>query len=81
MKKVMLYVIYKYGSRSVIMLRIVPAGVVRTASMLLMMFYSVTSPSSFCGGKIKFIARAIVLNLVTRNVTISVATNAPKRVG
>jgi len=43
----------------------VPEGVVGIASMLLMMFYSITSPSSFCGGKIEFIKRAIMLNLVT----------------
>jgi len=53
-------------------------GVVHTTTMLLMMFYSVTIASSFFGINIKFIARAIVPNLGTRNVTIFVAVNEPK---
>jgi len=76
----MLDVISKKASWSFVMLRIVPDGVVHATTMLLMMFYSVTTASSFFGINIKFIARAIVLNLGTRSVTISLATNAPKRV-
>ena len=78
MIKVTLDVNSKKASWSFVMLRIGPEGVVRNTTILLMMFCSVTTASSFFGINIKFIARAIVLNLVTRSVTKSVAANEPK---
>jgi len=70
----------KKASWSFVLLQIVPAGVVHTITMLLMMFCCVTTASSFFGININFIMMAIVLNLVTRNVTFLLAINAPKRV-